>query len=50
MLWKKIRRKDRKIPICPSDFFNDIKNRTDVKKSDGYKKRIHFLYVCVNEA
>jgi hypothetical protein len=36
MLWKKIGRKDRKIPICSSDFFNVIKNRTDVKKLDGY--------------
>jgi hypothetical protein len=40
---EKIGRKDRK--ICPSDFFNVIKNCTDVKKSDRCKKTDLF-FVC----
>jgi hypothetical protein len=43
----KIGRKDRKIPICPSEFFSIAlakKNWTDAKKP------IRFLYVRVNEA
>jgi hypothetical protein len=41
---KKIGLKDGKIPISPTDFF-----RVLAKKSNGCKKRIHFLPVSVNE-